>query len=143
VDFSGDWLFNEGKSELGGAGKGAVPYRMKVDQDGDILFVTKYNTVEWGDERINGEEIDLTGGEMKSRSFNAPRIVKASWEEPPGSLKITSTVTFSRGGNTIEMKSIEEWRLSGDGNTLTIQQESTGFRGNRVSTTLVYEKHGP
>jgi mannan endo-1,4-beta-mannosidase len=140
VDFSGDWLFNEEMSELGGAGTGAVPYRMKVDQDGDILFVSKYNTVEWGDERINGEEIDLTGGEMKSRAYNAPRIMKASWNESPASLKITSTVSFNRGGNIIEMKSSEDWRLSGDGNTLTIQQESTGFGGNRISTTLVYRK---
>lgn len=143
VDFSGDWLFNEEKSELGGAGTGAVPYRMKVDQDGDILFISKYNTVEWGDERMTGEEIDLTGGEMTSRTFNAPGKAIASWDDPPGSLKITSTATFNRGGNSIEMKSSEEWQLSGDGNTLTIHQESTGFRGNRISATLVYEKHGP
>jgi mannan endo-1,4-beta-mannosidase len=142
VDFSGDWLFNEDKSELGDAGTGAIPYRMKTDQDGDILFVSKYNIVEWGDERITNEEIDLTGGEMRSRSFNSPRISKVSWDDPPGSLKIHSTVSFSRGGSTIEMKSSEEWKLSGDGKTLTIQQESEGFRGNRISTTLIYETHG-
>jgi len=142
VDFSGDWLFNEDKSELGGAGTGALPYRMKADQDGDILFVSKYNIVEWDDERINNEEIDLTGGEMKSQAFNAPRISKASWTDDPGSLTITSTVTFTRSGNTIEMKSSEEWQLAGDGNTLTIHQESTGFRGNQISTALIYEKYG-
>ena len=142
VDLSGDWYFNEDKSELGGAGSGAVPYRMKVDQDGDILFVKKYNIVEWDDERITNEEIDLTGGEMRSRVFNSPRISTARWNEEPGSLIISSTVTLSRGGNTIEMKSSEEWQLAGDGNTLTIQQESTGFRGNQISTTLIYEKSG-
>ena len=142
VDFSGDWLFNEDKSELGGAGTGAIPYRMKTDQDGDILFVSKYNNVEWDGEQINNEEIDLTGGEMRSQAFNTPRISKASWDEGTGSLTINSTVTFSRGGNIIEMKSSEEWQLAGDENTLTIHQESAGFRGNRVSTTLTYEKHG-
>ena len=142
VDFSGDWLFNEDKSELGGAGTGAIPYRMKTDQDGDILFVSKYNNVEWDGEQINNEEIDLTGGEMRSKAFNTPRISKASWDEETGSLTINSTVTFSRGGNIIEMKSSEEWQLAGDENTLTIHQESAGFRGNRVSTTLTYEKYG-
>jgi len=139
-DFSGDWTFNEEKSEMGNAGTGMVPYRMKANQDGEILFVKKYNIVEWGNDRISDEEINLEGEEMISRFWNSPRISVASWDETKGSLKITSTISFSRGGNTTEMKSSEEWLMAEDGKTLIIHQESTGFRGNQVSTTLIYEK---
>ena len=142
TDFSGDWTFNEGKSELGNAGTGMVPYRMKANQDGEILFVKKYNIVEWGNDQISDEEINLEGEEMISQFWNSPRVSKTSWNETTGSLKITSTITFSRGGNTTEMKSSEEWLMAEDGNTLSIHQESTGFRGNQISTNLIYEKHG-
>ncbi|MCK4879394.1 MAG: hypothetical protein KAS82_02000 [Bacteroidales bacterium] len=142
VDFTGNWFFNEEKSELGNAGTGMVAYRMKANQDGEILFVKKYNIVEWGDDRVSDEEINLEGVEMRSQFWNSPRVSVASWDETTGSLKISSTVTFSRGGNTREMKSSEEWKMAEDGKTLTIHQESTGFRGNLISTTLIYEKHG-
>jgi mannan endo-1,4-beta-mannosidase len=141
ADFSGDWIFNEEQSELGEAGTGMIPYRMKANQDGDLLFVKKYNIVEWGDDRISSEEINLDGTEMVSKFWNSPRISLASWDEASGSLKISSTVTFSRGGDTTEMKSSEEWKLAEDGKTLAIHQESTGFRGNQISTTIVYEKN--
>lgn len=140
ADFSGDWIFNEEKSELGDAGTSMVPYRIKANQDGDILFVKKYNIVEWADDRITNEQIDLEGGEMRSQFWNSPRVSKTSWDETTGVLRISSTVSFSRGGTTTEMKSSEEWERAKDGKILTIHQESTGFRGNPISTKLIYEK---
>jgi hypothetical protein len=140
ADFSGNWLFNEEKSTLGNSGTGMVSYRMKATQDGEILFVKKYNIVEWGDDRVSDEEINLEGEEMKTLFWRSPRISAASWDETTGSLKINSTVTFNRGGNTTEMKSSEEWSLNQDGKVLSIRQQSTGFRGNKVDVTLIYEK---
>lgn len=139
-DFSGNWLFNEEKSELGSSGTGMASYRMKIRQDGEILFLKKYNIVEWGDDRISDEEINLEGEEMMTKFWNSPRISVCSWDEISGSLMISSTITFSRNGNSREMKSSEEWSLSKDGALLSIHQLSTGFRGNKVDVTLVYEK---
>ncbi len=141
ADFSGDWFFNEDKSELGGSGTATIAYRMKTRQEGDMLFVNKYQVVEWGDDRVSHEEMDLSGGEMLSRWFGSPRVSVISWDAAGGSLRINSTVSFTRGGNTTEMKSSEEWSLSGDGRLLSIRQQSTGFRGNRIDVTLIYEKH--
>ena len=125
---------------MGNSGTGMVSYRMKATQDGEILFVKKYNIVEWGDDRVSNEEINLEGEETLTLFWRSPRISIASWDETTGLLKISSTVTFNRGGNTTEMKSSEEWSLHEDGKVLSIRQQSTGFRGNKVDVTLIYEK---
>ena len=140
ADFSGNWLFNEEKSDLGNSGTGMVSYRLKVIQDEETLFVKKFNIVEWGDDRIVDEEINLDGVEMRSEFRNSPRISKTGWNEGSGSMKIDSKVTFTREGNSFDMESREQWSLSGEGSELKIHQKSTGFRGNRIDVTLVYDK---
>jgi mannan endo-1,4-beta-mannosidase len=140
ADFSGNWLFNEEKSDVGNSGTGRIPYRMKVDQDAEILFLKKYDIVEWGDDRITDEEIYLDGREMKSEFFNSPRISKTSWNMDSGSMTIESKVAFSRGGNRIEMESSEEWTLNKEGTVLKVHQQTTGFRGERMDIIMVYDK---
>ncbi len=139
-DFTGDWMFNEDLSILGNSGTGMVPYRMKVIQDGEILRVKKYNIVEWGDDRVAHEEINLEGEEMRSVFFNSPRVSVTSWDQEEGSMRIDSRVTFSRGSNSMERKSSEEWSLTGEGSVLSVHQQSTGFRGEPIDVTLIYEK---
>ena len=140
ADFTGVWLFNEEESTLGNAGTGRVSYKMEVTQDDEMLFVKKYDIVEWGDDRISNEEIDLDGKEMKSTSFNAPRISAVSWDKETGTMKISTTMTFNRGGNSMEMNSSEEWTLKEEGKVLSIRQQSTGFRGDEIITNIIYEK---
>lgn len=139
-DFSGKWLFNEEKSDVGSSGTGMVSYRMNVSQDEDIMFLKKYNIVEWDDDRISNEELKLDGQEMKSVFWNSPRISKVSWPEESGIMMINSSITLKRGEQSTVMKSSEKWSLSGDGTQLRIQQKATGFGGNEMLTSLVYEK---
>ncbi len=140
ADFSGNWVFNEEKSDVGSSGTGMVSYRMKVSQDEDIMFLKKYNIVEWGDDRIANEELSLDGQEMKSVFWNSPRISIVNWNKESGSMRIDSNITFTRGGQSTEMKSSETWSLSGDGSELMIRQESTGFSGAQQVLLLVYER---
>jgi len=140
ADFTGEWLFNEEISTLGNAGSGRVPYKMKVNQDDELLFVKKYNIVEWGDDRVSDEEIDLEGREMKSTFFNSPRISTVSWDNESGTMTISTSMTFTRGGNATEIKSSEAWSLQKEGSVLSVYQKSTGFRGNENIVTLIYEK---
>jgi mannan endo-1,4-beta-mannosidase len=140
ADFSGNWVFNEEKSELGNAGTGRVSYRIKAVQDDDLLFVKRYEIVEWGDDRIVNEEIHLDGTEMSSQFFNAPRISKTGWDPETGTMNIESKSSFNRGGNSMEIHSSEAWNLSEDGTRLNIQRRSTGFRGEEQVVNLVYEK---
>jgi len=140
VDFSGKWVFNEELSDVGNSGTGNVDWQMEIDQDDDILFVKRLTVVEWGDDRITNEEIVLDGREMRSEVFNAPRISTANWDEETRSIIIHSTVTVTRSGRSMEMKSIEEWSLREGGDLLQIVRTSTGFRGDENRVTLVYQK---
>jgi mannan endo-1,4-beta-mannosidase len=141
VNFSGHWIFNEDKSEVGNSGVGNVPYEMKVYQDGDLLDIKKVTIVEWGDDQISNEEILLDGSEMRSEFFNSPRISKANWNEANQSLVINSVTKFERGGRSFERKSSEEWSLLEGGKVLKIVQTSTGYRGEEVKLTLIYDKN--
>ncbi|MBA4410377.1 MAG: hypothetical protein C0397_13240 [Odoribacter sp.] len=122
VNFSGQWVFNEDKSDVGNAGTGNVAHEIEIDQDGDLLHVKKQVLVEWGGDRTTNETIPLDGSEMKSEFFNSPRISKASWDEVSKSVKVSSVVKFTRGGQTTEMKSTEEWSLQEGGKALKLRR---------------------
>ena len=139
VDFSGEWILNEDKSEAGGMGNAA--YKMRVEQDDDIVSVKKFAIVEWGDDRITSEEILLDGTEIVSEFFNSPRISSAKFDTGSKSIQISTIMKFNRGGQTTEMKSSENWTLHDDGKTLVIKQVSPNFRGGgELTATQVFEK---
>ncbi len=143
VDFSGEWILNEEKSQSAGRGGmgGSSAYKMVVDHDEDVLYIKRYAVVEWGDDQITNDEIWLDGSEMRSVSFNFPRISTAQWNEKSRSVVITTTMKFNRGGQSTEMKSSEEWKLENNGKRLKIIQTSPGFRDDSERTvTQVYEK---
>jgi hypothetical protein len=95
---------------------------------------------EYGNDLITNEEILLDGTVMKSEFYNSPRISTASMNDNSKSLTISSVVKFNRGGKITEMKSGEEWSLQQDGKVLKIVQTSTGFRGEKIEVSLVFEK---
>ncbi len=140
INFSGKWIFNEEKSDLGKSGSGNVPYEMNIDQDDDILHVNKFMIVEYGDDRITDDDILLDGTEMKSIIFNFPRVSKASWDAVSNSIKIGSIVKFDRDGRSVEMKSSEEWSLLEEAKSLKIVQTSTGFGGGENTVSLIFDK---
>ena len=140
VNYSGNWIFNEEKSDVGKNGTGNIPREIVIDQDGDLLHVKKQVDTEWGDEQTTNEDIPLDGSETKSEFFNSPRISKASWDGDSKSVKINSVVKFSRGGQTTERKSSEDWKLLDDNKVLKIVQTSTGFRGGENTVSLIFEK---
>ena len=140
VDFSGKWVFNEAKSELGNSGSANVPYEMEIDQDDDLLIVKKFMIGEYGDDSITNDEILLDGTEMRAIMSDSPRISKANLEEGSKTIKISSTLKFNRGGTTAEIKSSEKWSLEEEGNILKIIQVSTGPGGGENTVSLVFDK---
>jgi len=141
VNFSGNWKFNEEKSEVGKNGTGNIPREIAIDQDGDLLHVKKVLNQEWGEDQTTNEDIPLDGSEMKSEIFNSPRISTASWNEDSKSVKISSSMKITRAGQTTERKSSEEWSLTEGSKELKIVQTTNGFRGGETTVSLIYEKH--
>jgi hypothetical protein len=141
VDFSGQWMLNEAKSEFGNNGPGNTPYRMNIEQDDELVLVKKFAIVEWGDDRITNEEILLDGTPMVTRVFNTLRTSSVTYDDNNQSITIISNAKSERAGRTIEMKGTEVWNLLDDGRKLKIVQTSTGFRGETNSITLFYERN--
>jgi mannan endo-1,4-beta-mannosidase len=139
VNFSGIWMLDEAKSDFGQRGSGNAPYKLEITQEDDQLLMKRYTIVEWGDDRVSSEEFILDGSEIKSVFFNSPRTTKATLDTT-GVIKIVSVTKMTRGGNSVDMKSTEEWSLQQEGKQMTIRQTSPGFRGGETTTVMVFEK---
>ena len=139
LDFSGEWAFNENKSELENARSGFVPDRMQVYQYGNNLIAEKRFVQEYTDDRVENDTLNINGEETKSQMYNSPMITKAKWSNDGDTLVINSKVTFTMGGRSMEMTTNELWTLSDDGNTLFIHQTADSFSEKR-KVDLVYNK---
>ena len=140
VSFSGNWVFNDALSDLGGRGRGNVIDELEVDQDGEVLFVKQHIVSEWGDDDITTLDIYCDGSETRSAEYNSPLVSVASWDEDSRSIVITTTATFEFRGQKRERNSRETWRLDDDAQVLTIERTSQGFRGGENTVRLVYDK---
>ena len=144
VNFSGTWVLNADKSTFGPGPGGQAPQGQRpgggfaggnfvVKQEADQLTVerTRGNQAFTSKYSLDGREsINSTGrGESKSA---------ASWSADGKTLRIVTTRTFSGGGQDMEMKTTEEWSLTGT-NVLTIVSTSSTPGGER-KTTMVYDK---
>ncbi len=139
ADFSGEWVLNEDKSNLGNAGAGNLPARLMIGQDSEGLDIKKTFIEEWEDNRVTDEKIAFNGAESSSAYYGAPRISTAGLSAAKDTLTINSKVTFNRGGQASTLVTIETWNLQGHGNELSITQVADSPQGKRKQV-LIYEK---
>ena len=137
ANFSGEWTYNESKSNVGEDRGGRAATKIVVTQDASSIAIERTSSGRDGQTRTNKEELTLDGKVVKTES---QRGTSSSTAVISGnSLTIKSDVVMSRQGQSMEMKTTETWELSEDGKTLTIESSSTSSRGDRT-TTLVYDK---
>ena len=84
---------------------------------------------------LDGKELKV---EMDGPNGKMPVTFKGT-QEADGSLKLSSSRTFSGGMGEITMTTKETWTLSADGKTLTVDRENTTPRGAQTSK-LVFTK---
>lgn len=150
VNFSGTWTLNAEKSTFGqgpggpggpggrapqgqapGGGSGGGSFIVK--QEANLLTVerTRGNQTITSKYTLDGKEsINSTGrGESKST---------ATWSADGKTLKIITTRSFEREGQTSQIKTTEEWTLTSP-TLLTIVTTTSTPNGERKST-MVYDK---
>jgi hypothetical protein len=132
-DFSGTWNLDESRSEL----------RRSPDRPWKLMSVEHKNTdircapVEPGPEpkkrsrmmmqfATNGKETAHPIGDATGKSI-------AKWE---GSALMINTIVSNPQGNYTRM---DRWKLSRDGNVLTVRRQIVTIHGE-VESTLVYDK---
>ncbi len=139
LDFSGEWIFDEEKSVLDNWGVSNLPYKLKINQQGNDLNVQQTFIVEFADDRVEEQKLTLDGKEVKSEFWNSPRITTASWSATGDTLLITSKITLDQGGRTLEINITEIWRLAKQGKVLAIEQSSSSSWGKR-NITMIFDK---
>lgn len=142
VNFSGEWAFNQDKSETGGGrGRGRMATaKLVVTQNADKIIIERSGKRRNGDEFSYKEELPLNGKETKlENSFGADVTASAKWTDGGKTLTITSTTVFNRNGREFEMHSTNVWSLLENGKVLSIASTRTTPRGERNSK-LVYDK---
>jgi len=85
---------------------------------------------------LDGKEIK---GEMEGPMGKMPVTYKGN-VEADGSLKLSSSRTFTGPNGEVTMTTKETWKLSADSKTLTVDRESTTPRGANTST-MVFQKN--
>jgi len=135
ADFSGTWVLNSDKSELGEGGGRMAATKLVVTQGENSLKIESTRTGRDGEERTNTEEVTLDGKEIKKSTDRGDTISSAKLDGD--ALKLWQTRTMSRDGETMEIKSEQTWKLV-DG-ALVVDSKSESPRGERV-VKLVYDK---
>jgi hypothetical protein len=139
ANFSGEWVFNEDKSTLGGQGAANLPAKMQISQKETELDIRRSFIEEWKNDRVTDEKIMLNGEESRSELFGAPRITTANLSANGDTVNFNSKVTFNRGGQSSQMTTTEAWCLRDHGRELCITQTTVSPQGTR-KITMVYEK---
>lgn len=141
ADFKGEWTFNEKKSTLSEGRFRMNAQKIKVSADGDAIAIERTSNTPNGEARTSSEKITTDGKPSESTVFgNNKKVSTAAWSASGEELTIKSTTNFERDGNTIEIKSVEIWKLLDGGKALSIEATSTSPRGE-TKNTFVYDKN--
>ena len=135
-DFSGRWLIDEDKSELGNMGAAFLPYTLKIVQKDAAVVIDKTFIGEYEDDRVTSETLNFDGSDSASEQMGFPKVSTAGWSEDGTALVVKSTVTFEGGGGSMRLASTERWTIRDGGRVLAIWQSSSSPRGERVLTAV-------
>ena len=142
ANFSGEWKLNEGKSELGQfGGRGAARSIKVISSDANGISMERTSTNQAGEAVVRKEALTFDGKAVESAGGfgNSKRKSTAAWSADGQSMVISTTMTFDREGETMEIKQKETWKLTDGGKTLVIEASSSSQMGEST-TKLVYEK---
>jgi outer membrane lipoprotein SlyB len=129
-DFTGTWLLNTAQSETSRLPEPPAK-RIQIDQKGATIHCVSLDPTaalkEWS-YRTDGQSVRQSTAGLTTNSAT-------KWE---GSALLINTIVDGPGGNYTLM---DRWRLSKDGNRLTMERQIVRRQGE-IDSTLIYEKEG-
>jgi hypothetical protein len=131
-DFSGAWTLSVGKSDFG---RGTPPRAlvMTVRQTEGELRVESTLTDARG-ESSSAYTLDLTGKEAENTIRGNRAVSVTNWRGPVLHVKARTQV------QGVEIRTVDQWQLSGDGRELTVYRTAATPNGE-IEQRYVYEKH--
>lgn len=144
ADFSGTWTMNAEKSQMGQGGGGfggggrMGGGDMVVKQDGNVLTVERTRPGRDGGSPVTTTtKYTLDGKESVNPSQMGDSKSVATWSPDGKVLKISTTRSFDRDGQSMTFTQAEEWSLNGS--NLSIKNTSNTPNGE-MTTVMVYDK---
>lgn len=141
ANFSGQWILNEEKSQLGRTVTGATaPAKLETIHNGHALTVRTTHILEYADDRITEEKLTLDGAEVKSELMNSSRVVTATVSPGGGNeIVMNSTTVLTWGAPGAQIVARETWKLLSGGNELSIHRSSHG-PGGPAEVTFIFDR---
>ena len=114
--------------------------KLKITQEGTIITIVRTSNGQMG-EVVTTDKLTFDGKESTSVGGREGSTRKAALKlaDDQNTLTVNSVTVLSFNGNSFEIKSKENWSLSADSKTLTIDSEATTQMGV-TQTKLVYNK---
>jgi hypothetical protein len=140
VSFSGDWKFDESKSELGEFGGRGISRTLKVTQNDKSISITRVTPGRnGGDPVTNILTLAFDGSVAESEGMGgSKRKSTCKWSDDGKTMTITSVMNFERDGQSMEIKGTETWSFTSDG-LLSVVTFSSSPRGE-FTTKAIYNK---
>jgi hypothetical protein len=139
IDFTGTWILDEDKSDLGRMGAASAPARLDVVQVGDDLSVKTTRVVEYADDQVSEQKLSLDGTESKSEFMNSPMTTTARLSDLGASATIESTVAITWAAPGAKMSIKDTWTLVDGGAHLQVQRATSSPRGEQ-KLTMVFDR---
>ncbi len=137
-DFSGNWVLNESKSDLGQFGA-RMARKLTITADANGLTSDRTINGQNGEMKMT-DKLAFDGKETESTFFGENKKKStAKWSADGQSLAVNWVAAFENNGDKMEIKGAETWKLSDGGATLTIESTSTSSYGT-FTTKCVYDK---
>ena len=145
VDFSGEWVLNQDKSEFPemsesrgpGDGRRFAAANLTITQKENELTVSRAMIGRSGEERVRETVYDLSGKTTKQEGRRGPTMHTAKVED--NVLHIKSVRAMEREGTAFEIVTTQKWSVVDDGKGLLIESSMESQRGTMESKSY-YEK---
>ncbi len=140
TNFTGTWILNEGKSELGQFGARGAASKIVVDQKTNDVTISRASTGFQGEALNSTETLTADGKSSESAVFGTGKKKSTlQWAADGQSFTVGFSITMDFGGQSTEFTGKENWSLGADGKTLILQNNITTPQGEIVTKAL-YDK---
>ena len=137
ADFSGTWMLNKEKSELGeGGGSRMASLKLVVTQSDKTIKIESTSEGRDGQERVRTQDLTLDGKQVTTSNDRGETVSSAKMDGE--TLMITTLRKMERNGESFEFTTDQKWQLTSD-KVLTMEVKSESPRGER-QLKLVYDK---
>lgn len=144
-NFSGTWIINVAKSELGQAPLYTANKQISVQQSYDSIRIERLapkTADENSEDYITIETLSLNGKPLeKITSSNRKRSTSIKWSEDRQKLIQTTEYSFQSNHDEIEYNKTEIWVLLQNGQILVVSQKVEYTTGPKFEIKTVFEKN--